>query len=195
MPGDILFAMHNEDGTHELLQFIIITVAFGMGTIILYKTRKTLSVPLKLWVGLATLCSLYVAGEEISWGQHIFEWATPEFWHQVNDQQETNLHNTSSWLDQKPRLLLLVGSIVGGVIIPLLARFKPAVLPQKFAVIYPEKYVALTALAALGIKVAEKTGEAFGVNLFERASEVEELFLFYFVLLYMMMIKDRLARV
>lgn len=44
------------------------------------------------WVGLTLLC-LFAAGEEISWGQRIFSFATPEFFLQHNAQRETNLHN------------------------------------------------------------------------------------------------------
>jgi hypothetical protein len=33
------------------------------------------------------------AGEEISWGQRIFGWETPESWSAKNAQSETNLHN------------------------------------------------------------------------------------------------------
>jgi hypothetical protein len=33
------------------------------------------------------------AGEEISWGQRIFGWDTPEKWSAMNAQVETNLHN------------------------------------------------------------------------------------------------------
>ncbi len=43
---------------------------------------------------IGALGSLYIAGEEMSWGQHFFHWNTPEYWAEVNRQQETNLHNT-----------------------------------------------------------------------------------------------------
>ena len=36
---------------------------------------------------------LFVAGEEISWGQRIFNTQSPEFFKEKNSQQETNLHN------------------------------------------------------------------------------------------------------
>lgn len=39
--------------------------------------------------GLMFIC----AGEEISWGQRIFGWATPPGWSEANAQAETNLHN------------------------------------------------------------------------------------------------------
>ncbi|MBK9715311.1 MAG: hypothetical protein IPO81_29080 [Kouleothrix sp.] len=37
--------------------------------------------------------ALFVAGEEISWGQRIFGWGTPETLDAINHQGETNVHN------------------------------------------------------------------------------------------------------
>ena len=42
----------------------------------------------------------------------------------INDQGETSLHNISSWLDQKPRGLLLTWVLVGGILYPIWARFR-----------------------------------------------------------------------
>ena len=67
-----------------------------------------------------------------SWGQHFLGWESSEFWQDINDQSETNLHNTSSWLDQKPRLILEIGVMVGGIVIPLLIKFKKGLLPARF---------------------------------------------------------------
>jgi hypothetical protein len=43
--------------------------------------------------GLAALVSLFIAGEEISWGQRVLGFATPAGLDDINDQGETNLHN------------------------------------------------------------------------------------------------------
>ncbi len=43
---------------------------------------------------LGGLALLFAAGEEASWGQHIFGFATPEFLWGTNYQGETNFHNT-----------------------------------------------------------------------------------------------------
>jgi hypothetical protein len=40
-----------------------------------------------------SLLMLFVVGEEISWGQRLIGWGTPDSWKAVNYQQETNLHN------------------------------------------------------------------------------------------------------
>jgi len=40
-------------------------------------------------------------GEEISWGQRIFDWQTPVFVQEMNAQRETNFHNISIFNDPK----------------------------------------------------------------------------------------------
>lgn len=42
---------------------------------------------------LLALLFLVCAGEEISWGQRIFDWETPQILDELNAQGETNLHN------------------------------------------------------------------------------------------------------
>lgn len=46
-------------------------------------------------LGLVGMGCLFIfgAGEEISWGQRIFNWHIPEFFAKNNSQGETNLHN------------------------------------------------------------------------------------------------------
>lgn len=177
-----LARIHSEGGPHEAL-FLI--VAFFVSA------RTLIGLPFKswpwlgAWVGLTTLCCFYVAGEELSWGQWVFHWGTLEYWATINDQQETNLHNTSSWLDQKPRLILELGVITGGLLMPLARKFKPQLLPARFALIYPPGYLWVTAAVFLGCKGSDALAKAlFGHKLFERVSEVNELYLYWFVMLY-----------
>lgn len=72
------------------------------------------------WLLAWVLACVYFAGEEISWGQWYFQWQTPEVISQINDQNETNLHNTSTWFDQKPRTLVEIWIFVTGLIFPLI---------------------------------------------------------------------------
>lgn len=189
-PVQYLSAMHSEGGPHETLQFIFMAAAFLIAVATLIKIKGQNSW-LTAWVGIAALASLYVAGEEVSWGQHIFDWGTSEFWSNINDQNETNFHNTSSWLDQKPRLILLIGTITGGLIIPALAKFKPAALPQKFTIIYPPAILSVAAGLALLMKIIDKLQDGLDENLFTRVAEIEELYLYYFVLLYLVILYRR----
>lgn len=195
LPQSIMAPMHNENGPVETLQFLIISAAFITAILTLTKMKNIKPKWLIGWISLAALCCLYVAGEEVSWGQHILDWSTPEFWAGVNDQNETNLHNTSSWFDQKPRLILLIGVVVGGLIIPLLQRFKPSILPKKFESIFPPATLGIIAAVALSTNLLDKIFELFtGHPFLSRGSEIEELYLFYFVLLYLIALRRRLLQ-
>lgn len=188
-----LAALHSEFGPHEALQFLIISAASLLALSMLFKPQVKTNPFLFAWIGIAFICGVYVSGEELSWGQHVFEWGTPEYWQNINDQGETNLHNASSWLDQKPRLLLEIGVLVGGIIIPALQYFK-AKLPQKFDLIYPDPRVFVTSIIALLINIVDKIDDAMkDISIMERPSEVEEVYLFYFVLLYLIYLRKRLV--
>jgi hypothetical protein len=147
-----------------------------------------------VWVLLALLGSVYMAGEEASWGQHYLGWLTPEGWQAVNDQGETNLHNTSAWLDQKPRTLLEIGVIVGGIIIPLLALRRPAIREGRFALFLPPLVCLPVALIAEIGKIWERL-HSLGLwepVIFYQASEVQELYFSLFILFYLIVFRNRL---
>jgi len=70
---------------------------------------------------------LYVFFEEISWGQRIFGFRSPEFFSQYNLQGETNVHNFftgpySTLLKDSIRYVVALGLIGYGLIFPLLLR-------------------------------------------------------------------------
>jgi len=184
--------MYAENGLLETLQWVIALAAAFVGIVCLrYCREDRLLVP---WVLLAVAGSLYIGLEEISYGQHLLGWETPEYWQNLNDQGETNLHNTSSWFDQKPRLLLLFGVIGGGVLVPLLRRFRPGLLPARYAVIYPVDVMFWTALCALLSHVANWSEKLGVIIIYNRSSEVNEVFLYYFVLLYLIYLLHSLRR-
>ena len=63
---------------------------------------------LKVFIIFKIIALTYYFGEEISWGQHFFKWNTPEIFNELNNQNETNLHNISNLLDQVPRSLVIL---------------------------------------------------------------------------------------
>ena len=193
VPHQYLGALHSENGPHETLQFIFAFIAMIYAFRCLFKIIPQKQPLLTFWIICFCLGCAYIAGEEISWGQHVFEWGTPDFWSGVNDQNETNLHNTTSWLDQKPRAILLIGIIVGGLIIPALKRFSPQSLPKQFSIIYPSAILSLTAFLTIAVKITDKMDKNIeSIHLLSRGSEVEELYLFYFVMLYLMLLLKRI---
>lgn len=105
-----------ESGAVELLTPVVLLPGVFFGALILLKLRQFLPTRnSKVWVAMITLGAFYMAGEEVSWGQWFFYWDTPETWLEVNDQHETNLHNTSSLFDQKPRLLLELWALAAAI--------------------------------------------------------------------------------
>lgn len=182
----------SENGPHEYFQAILSFLAFFVCVVVVLRHEIWKPLWLAGWIGIAALGSFYIFGEELSWGQQLFKWATPDFWMQVNDQKETNLHNTSAWLDQKPRLLLTIGVFVGGLIVPLVLRYKPAFLPGAFALIYPPAALSVTAMILLFLIASDKLADALEITLFMRTSEVQEIYLYYFVFLYMLVMKKRI---
>jgi hypothetical protein len=149
---------------------------------------------LKIWIGLGALGCLYIAGEEISWGQWFFHWSTPEVWQAVNDQGETNLHNISSWFDQKPRLLLEIGVVTGGLVLPWLLRRRPALVPSWLQVLTPPPRLGVIAALYVFVRLADWLSVYAGHGLYERSSEIFECAMFYFVLLYILYVRDRYVK-
>ena len=195
-PHGYIFWIENEShGLLELSHWLMPLAAslIAMRLLLLRGVRR--QPQLFAWLALAALGTFYVAGEEMSWGQHYFDWVTPEGWHSINDQGETNLHNTSSWFDQKPRTLLEIGVIVGGLILPWLMVLRPALKSRPIAVIVPPlscfPAAALAELSALSERTVNWLGGE--TYLFHRTSEVQEFYFYYFVLLYIVILSRRLV--
>ena len=182
-------------GLLELSQILLLLAGFILGLRMLTMAALRGRRLLWLWVLFATLACFYIAGEEASWGQHYLDWATPEGWSRINDQGETNLHNTSSWFDQKPRLLLELGIILGGIGAPLLAFWRPEIRRAPWAVILPTMVCLPSALLAEISRMAERLLALAGSQafLFYRASEVQEFYFYLFMLLYLVDLRRRLT--
>ncbi len=66
------------------------------------------------------LAFVFLIGEEISWGQRIFGWGTPEGLARINRQDETTIHNIEGLHQAVKWALLLIG--LYGTALPLWAR-------------------------------------------------------------------------
>ena len=185
---------NERSGILETSQAIIPAISFFISLRILaHKNLKNFS-GLWFWILIAALGSLYMSGEEASWGQHWFGWGTSTEWAAINDQGETNFHNTSSWLDQKPRTILEIGIILGGIILPIIFHYKPKLRNKPIAIIIPTLVLLPTAIIAEVARMTERTLGALDATfrVFQRASEVQELFFALFILLYLIIFWQRL---
>jgi predicted membrane channel-forming protein YqfA (hemolysin III family) len=82
-----------EDGPIEWLTVFVLLACAGVCFWRVFHLRKKKA---KLFLSMTCLLGLlfvFFAGEEISWGQRIFNIETPEWFEKKNAQKETNLHN------------------------------------------------------------------------------------------------------
>lgn len=122
---ELMLAKDIEGGIVEHSTVLILLPGIAAGFAIFFYHRKNLPAPwLGWWVLMWTMASVYFAGEEISWGQWLFRWETPEILKKLNSQEETNLHNITPWLSQKPQSLVEILIFIGGLVLPLWWRFK-----------------------------------------------------------------------
>lgn len=91
-PAFFLGVYAAEDGIVEWLTVLVLLCGAVHCSMRLFVLRNCRSVVL-LTTGVLAISFLAAAGEEISWGQRIFEFESPEFFARFNHQGETNLHN------------------------------------------------------------------------------------------------------
>ncbi len=192
LPAATLVPLMSENGPHEVLQAAVLLCGLGVALDALARPSTRRRPEVFAWITLAALCQVYVAGEELSWGQHLFVWTTPEPWSAINDQDETNLHNTSDWLDQKPRALLMIGVLVGGLVVPPVMARWPTLVPPMLRIFMPTWKFMLLAAIVLGVRLSGVLRDATGFAMFERTSEISELAMYGFVCLYMILLRGRL---
>ena len=156
-----------EDQALEWASFWSFFVAGGVFALAAGRQRRSTRALPWFLVGLALFC-VFVAMEEISWGQRVFGHRPPDYFLAENFQQEINLHNIAS---TDLRLSAFRGIILGyGVLLPLLALVPvlrrlftrlsivpPPVelMPSMFAIFwlhlqYPWKFTGEIAECALG---------------------------------------------
>lgn len=184
-----------ESGILETAQFIFMVVGLAIAAQLLFspfvRTR-----PLVLAVtGLSALACLFIGGEEVSWGQHIFSWQDPNLVTAVNDEGEFSLHNMNKGFERAPRTLLEIGVFGGGLLVPLLCAYVPWLRQSRMALFLPPAaLIPAAALAAL-FKLTSMLAKFYGASLGSvaaRPSEAVEFFLYFFVMAYLIVFERRI---
>ncbi|MCU0610849.1 MAG: hypothetical protein MUE60_03555, partial [Candidatus Eisenbacteria bacterium] len=109
-----------EDSPVEWLDFYCLTAAAFAFFSAARQRRGTRPVGAAMCVGLALFC-VFVAGEEISWGQRLLGFAPPDFFAYRNVQRETTLHNLALWW-MRPGTLAMAFMLGYGVLLPAAQR-------------------------------------------------------------------------
>lgn len=186
--------MSPETGVVETVQFALLVLTAWLAARLLTRRAVAKAHWFRVWSLLLLVGAIYVGGEEASWGQHYLGWSTPDTWQAVNDQNETNLHNTSSWLDQKPRAILEVAVLFGALLLPLARRTRLYPRNPKIAYLVPTARCVPAAAMVLAARIDDWVADYFTSQpvAFYRPAEVEELFIYTVLVIYSM---DLLRRV
>lgn len=180
-------------GFLELSQFFIAFTGMILALLLIFRPFVRQHRYILAFAILASLACLYIAGEEHSWGQHFFHWQTPEYWAEINRQQETNLHNTLHLFDKKPRLLLELGVLIGGILVPLAALYRPCIRRMRWSLFLPADAMVPVALCAILFKVTDSLLDSFSIRpLVARPSEAIEFYLYLFILFYLIVLTRRI---
>jgi len=100
---------------------------------------------------------IFAAGEELSWGQRLFNWKSTEFFKENNAQKETNFHNLiiagkSVNIIVFSRLMILF-MVFYLLVLPILYQrsLKIRILADKFAIPIPQVYQIIGLLLVFGL--------------------------------------------
>jgi len=188
----------DEHGIIENLTVILLIPAIFLSAYLVVNYRAFPVNWLPYLYGVMGLACLYFAGEEASWGQHWFGWETPEGFKGLNDQDETNLHNMSSWLDQKPRLIVELSAIIAGVLLPLYRKAKDIQFtPGSWQSVFWPTRVCFPVCLVIGlIKLPDRLigGDNIPFPFDIRVSETQELYVGLGFLIYLASVSIRVYR-
>ncbi len=104
-----------EDGPIEWLQVGLLAVLAVLGVLIGTRLLNDRRVGWGLVYLTGAAAAIFILGEEISWGQRIFGWATPEELEEINRQGETNIHNIGTLL-LAFNLVMMVAALLAAVV-------------------------------------------------------------------------------
>lgn len=188
----------HEAGDAGLLEYVCAAIVAAAAVVAIALAFRATDLALRAWAAMFALGLLFLLGEELNWGQLIFRWETTGWFARHNDEQETNLHNVTSWLDQKPRAALNVAIVVAGIAHPLLIQFGRNGLFGRWSSLAPTMsslpaacYVVIAGLPKL-LGLDDRFSHVLPAGY--RVSEVEELFVYAFFLAYLLSLSARQQR-
>lgn len=197
--------IRSEFGLVENLTFGFLLLAILFGLLNFWHRRVVGNPMFTLLMLLMIVGCCYFAGEEVSWGHH---WGFHPFGEEfadslisTNDQGEPNLHNqdgiVGSLLDQLPRNLLSIAALIGGILVPLLARKRGSPRwPTPW--VWPTIVCLPTCVLALTITIPRHVLKMIDredlVGQMWRLGETKEYLLALFLMLYMASIHKRLRQ-
>jgi hypothetical protein len=143
---------------------------------------------------IAALAAFFIAGEEISWGQRLLGWATPEDLAALNRQGETNIHNVGSVLQFMNLAMFLV--TVAAAILPLGWRWGAGDRKRDIgaSIFVPPLFLATSFGLAGAYRLVRYALVPEGQYVVSRYGEVGELLLYGALVVFSVLLYGRLGR-
>jgi hypothetical protein len=154
---DTVYAV--EDGFVENSQFVLLLCSSFLLFYYFFKLFKHKNAYWKLGVLVMAIAFFFASGEEISWGQRIFNVQSSEYFIENNAQHETNLHNMVVDGEKINKLifsqLLTVVLVIYILILPILYRKVASIkkLANLFAIPIVKWHHTIAFLIATGLIV------------------------------------------
>jgi hypothetical protein len=170
--------LHSERGLVELATAIGFLVASWLGWRLFARTRGVVPGWATVMYGLFAAAGLFVALEEVSYGQKLFHFRSPGWFAENNSKRETNLHNMlGNGPSNRMRQVATIGCPVVCLIMPLVARYRRGRYQPTHWTYYLLPRMELATLAAItlllsGLRRFRMLGAA---DIWEHMSEVREL--------------------
>jgi hypothetical protein len=185
-----------ESGILETAQFIFMVMGLALAVQLLFDPfvrRRPLVFAVTL---IAALSCLYIGGEEVSWGQHIFFWQNPELVTAVNNEGEFSIHNMNKAFERTPRAVLELGVLIGGLVVPAVCAFLPRLRQSRVALFLPSAVLVPAALFMLAFKIGSTASKWGGHALMAaRPSEAVEFYLYFFIFAYLVIFERRIREI
>lgn len=136
-PNGIFYNLIREDSLLEDLQFIFYLftgISFLLISIKNFKRNKLFFVYFLLF----GVFMIFIAGEEISWGQRIFGISSPEIAMELNTQKETTIHNFKGLNELQPIMYIIFSAVLsfGWIILKAFPNKYSILLPNMFYILY-----------------------------------------------------------
>ena len=197
--GDLFYyAVKSPTSILEMTTGMMLLAVVAVTIYMLFQPAVRAQKPLRAWLVVYLLATIFFLGEDQNWGQYYLNRNVPDYFLLHNKEQEINLHNMSSWFNQKPRLMLELWVIMVGIVVPLgWAWPKRATASFLPAIFWPRRELMSVAILTIFILLPEWMADlGFEFNhAFQkgdlRFSEVQELYYAYFMLLYVLLVGSR----
>lgn len=188
--------MEGELGFVENFTVVLVLAAAITGILVFRQRSHFPDRGLKFFIILFIAGCIYIAGEELSWGQHYLQWETPEQLKEINKQRETNLHNIHKIFGSIPKIVLEWSIYLFGVFVVLrIYRKKPAYHPAhdwQFWY-FPTYVVVATSIFTFVYRVIDRIENWFHLDYLIDPDEMHECLIATFLFLYILSLYRRLS--